>query len=285
VFSHSSLAAGRACRHARVPYLVRPLGTLDPWSLEQKRVRKQLLLRWGARQLLDGAAGMHYTTDEEQRLAEAAVGGLPEGSVVPIGIDDAFFATPTRERAMPRYVLLLARLDAKKGVDLLIRAFHEATADAGYASWKLIIAGDGDPGFVSGLKSLVAEGAARGRIIFTGWVANDAKLSLIEGASLFALPSHQENFGISVVESMACGVPVLVTPGVNLATAIVGAEAGWAVERSQPELVAALRQAMVDQSERLRLGTRGILKKFMACVDALRAVRARDSPRPGAVWV
>jgi glycosyltransferase involved in cell wall biosynthesis len=176
-------------------------------------------------------------------------------------------------------VLLLARLDAKKGVDLLIRAFHEATADDDHASWKLIIAGDGDPVFVSGLRSVAAAGAARDRVIFTGWVANEAKLALIEGASLFALPSHQENFGISVAEAMACGVPVLVTPGVNLAAAIARAEAGWAVERSQPRLVAALRQAMVDQSERRRRGinARAFAQTFRwpAVVDALRAVYER----------
>jgi len=79
VFSHSSLAAGRACRAANVPYIVRPLGTLDPWSLNHHRLRKQLLFRFGVRNLLMGAAAMHYTSDEERRLAESVLPWLPKG--------------------------------------------------------------------------------------------------------------------------------------------------------------------------------------------------------------
>jgi len=59
VFSHSSLAAARACRAAHVPYLVRPLGTLDPWSLNHHRLRKQLLFGLGVRRMLAGAAALH----------------------------------------------------------------------------------------------------------------------------------------------------------------------------------------------------------------------------------
>jgi len=70
VFSHASLAAGRACRLASVPYVVRPLGTLDPWSLARKRMRKQWLMRFGAHDLLTGAAAIHYTSQDEMRLAE-----------------------------------------------------------------------------------------------------------------------------------------------------------------------------------------------------------------------
>ena len=74
----------------------------------------------------------------------------------------------------------------------------------------------------------------------------------MRGASLFALPSRHENFGLSVVEAMACGVPVLVTPNVNLAPEIESAEVGWVV--SQKNLGDGLVAVMENDEERLRRG-------------------------------
>jgi glycosyltransferase involved in cell wall biosynthesis len=113
----------------------------------------------------------------------------------------------------------------------------------------LVIAGDGPSDYSNFLKH-----KARGseRIVFTGWVEGKPKEALMRGASLFALPSRQENFGLSVVEAMACGVPVLLTPQVNLASEIRIAEAGWVTDLSG--LRNALAAAMKDERERLRKG-------------------------------
>jgi glycosyltransferase involved in cell wall biosynthesis len=253
VFSHSSLAAGRACRAANVPYIVRPLGTLDPWSLNHHRLRKQLLFHLGVRSLLTGAAAMHYTSDEERRLAESVLPWLPKGAIVPLGIDDELFvragaSAGPRERS----VLLLSRLDVKKGVDLLIRAFHEAAGQD--STWTLEIAGDGDPAYVAELRKLAEAGPAKARIKFHGWVQGEQRVALFRRASLFALPSHQENFGIAVVEAMANGMPVMVSPAVNLANDIQTGGAGWVVPRELPAWRDALRSAMRQPDD---LTTRG----------------------------
>jgi glycosyltransferase involved in cell wall biosynthesis len=256
VFSHASLAAGRACRVAGVPYVVRPLGTLDPWSLARRRMRKQWLMRFGARDLLTGAAAIHYTSQDEMRLAEAAVLDLPTGFVVPPGVEDTFFElapTPDALQEGP-YVLALARLHPKKGLDLLIRAFHALADDASLAAWRLIVAGEGDPKFVADLRALADSGSGRERIDFRGWVEGERKLALVRGASLFAMPSAQENFGISVAEAMAAGVPVVVTPAVNLAPDIDQAGAGWVVERELHSVARTLAAAMRDGVARAERG-------------------------------
>ena len=79
VFSHASIAAGRASRRAGVPYVVRPLGSIDPWSLSQHPGRKRALMWLGARALLSGATRVHYTADRgtatrRERVAVAAAG-------------------------------------------------------------------------------------------------------------------------------------------------------------------------------------------------------------------
>jgi glycosyltransferase involved in cell wall biosynthesis len=254
VFSYASMTAGLVAQTARIPFLVRPLGTLDPWSVGRHRWRKRALLSIGLRRALAAASAMHYTTAAEQRLAESAVPWLPRGVVVPLGIEDVFFAPGEPPDVAQPYVLTLSRLDPKKGVDLLIRAFHEAGGRPGGARWRLVIAGDGDARYVRHLKGLAASGAAAGRIVFPGWVEGERRESWLRRASLFALPSAQENFGVALVEAMACGVPALVTPGVNFAPEIGGAGAGWIVERSAPAIATALHEALTDGPARLRRG-------------------------------
>jgi glycosyltransferase involved in cell wall biosynthesis len=284
VFSHSSLVAGRACRAAGVPYIVRPLGTLDPWSVSRKWLQKQILFRAGVTDLLGGAAAIHYTSQDEMTLAESAHAPAGRGVIVPLGIDDEVFqgnGSDASVKSAP-YVLALSRLDEKKGLDLLIAAFEDAAGRAAHTQWRLVIAGDGPADYVARLRTIAASSPAASRITFSGWVAGAEKLRLLREASLFALPSHQENFGISVVEAMASGVPVLVTPGVNLARDIRDAGAGWVVERNQTAVAAALAAAMADEAEARGRGARarGFAERFRWPSVASRLIRMYDDVAP-----
>jgi glycosyltransferase involved in cell wall biosynthesis len=248
VFSHSSLAAGRACRRAEVPYLVRPLGTLDPWSLEQHAWRKKALLATSARRLLGAAAAVHYTSAEEQRLAERQMPWLAPGTVIPLGIDDEAFANPdVASVGRSDVVVALGRLHPKKGIDLLIQAFHRLAAVDSLRAWRLRVAGDGPAAYVAGLERIARAGPAADRIEFAGWIDPAHRGALLRSSALFVLPSHQENFGIALVEAMAAGVPAIVTPGVNLAKEIAEAGAGWVAERTASGLTESLGAALGDR--------------------------------------
>lgn len=257
VFSHSSLAAGRACRAAEVPYIVRPLGSLDPWSLDQHPRRKQLLMALGARQFLSGARRIHYTTEAERRLAEERLPWLPQGHVVSLGIDDEFFAGPEipRRRGTP-VLVAMCRLHPKKSLELLIEAFHQMRGFESLTSWRLIIVGDGDPDYSRGLRQAASAGPAAARIEFKGWLSGEARREQLRDATLFALPSQQENFGIALVEALASGLPAIVTPAVNLADELVAADAGWVCDGNVASLSDTLRAAMADQEGLERRGQR-----------------------------
>ena len=252
VFNHSCIAAAQACRKAGVPYIIRPLGTLDPWSMTQKSVRKRLFWQLYGKSMLHHAAAVHYTSEVEKLSTERHL-GLNHGKVIALGIDADNANSNGRTFSEP-YVLVLSRLHPKKAVDVLIEAFQSLLQNGKFANWRLVIAGDGPADYVSKLKARVA---ASDRITFTGWLDDDGKHAMLGGASLLALPSHQENFGLCVMEALSHSVPVLVSPNVNLAAEIVSANAGWISAIARDALATRMAEALSDEDELMKRGRAG----------------------------
>ena len=253
VFNHSSIAAAQACRKARVPYIIRPLGTLDPWSMTQKSLRKRVFWQLSGKAMLHHAAAVHYTSEVEKLSTERHL-ALNHGKVIALGIDANVSNSNGQLRGEP-YVLVLSRLHPKKGLDVLIDAFLALIRQGKSANWRLVIAGDGPQDYVSKLKA--AASVQPERIVFTGWLDEEKKHAMLSGASLLALPSHQENFGLCVMEAMSHAVPVLVSPDVNLATQIVSANAGWIAAVDKDALTARLIEALSDEAELKKRGRAG----------------------------
>jgi glycosyltransferase involved in cell wall biosynthesis len=250
VFNHAPVAAAKACRKFGVPYIVRPLGTLDPWSMRQRPARKRIFWSLAGKKMLQGSAAVHYTAAGEKTATEEYL-GINHGKVIALGVE-VNGSSPVKKVAehFPalkghKYVLFLSRLDPKKNVEILIDAFKSVEDDA----WRLVIAGDGPREYVSTLKQRTGGSE---RIIFAGWVEGEQKEALLREAALFVLPSRHENFGLSVMEAMARGVPVVVSPHVNLAREIEAADAGWVVNRD--EFGAGLAAVLADETELARRG-------------------------------
>jgi glycosyltransferase involved in cell wall biosynthesis len=262
VFGHACLSAGVACRDAGVPYVVRPLGTLDSWSLSQKPLRKRIALALGARRLLTGAAAVHYTSVREKAGSESGV-GLSRGVVIPLGVDEEFFrAVPAagefrerfKELENDPFLLVVSRLHPKKNLIEFVRHFMDAVGAAALSRWRLVIAGDGDPEYVRELAASIARHPAGRRVHLVGWIAGALKAAGYREAELVALPSLQENFGLSIVEAMACGTPSLVSSEVDLSEEIVAAGAGWAAPARGLELRATLERILADPALRRDAG-------------------------------
>ncbi|HVF22980.1 MAG TPA: glycosyltransferase [Pyrinomonadaceae bacterium] len=192
--------------------------------------------------MLQRSAAVHYTAAAEKEATEKYL-GLNHGRVIALGVEVNGFR-PIQNQQNP-YVLSLSRLHPKKGLEVLIDVFVSRRPDG----WRLVIAGDGPADYVSTLKHKACDSE---RVVFTGWVEGERKEELLRGASLFALPSYQENFGLSALEVMAHGVPVLVTPQVNLAQEIEVANAGWVIEREQ--LGRGLDGVLNDQADLTKRG-------------------------------
>ena len=90
-----------------------------------------------------------------------------------------------------------------------------------------------------------------------GWLTGEQKARVLGSASLFVLPSQQENFGIVVAEAMAAGTPVVVSEAVALSGAVRGADAGWLAPLDSIGLARVLSEAISSPSERARRGAAG----------------------------
>jgi len=265
VFNHASIAAARACRNQGVPYIVRPLGTLDPWSMKQKSFRKTMYWRLAGRRMLADAAAVHYTSLAEQEATEQSL-GLAHGTVVPLGFHAEFddtdfeqdrFATEFPELATNRYVLVLSRLLPTKGLDALLDAFLPLVKQPEFSNWRLVFAGEGPEEYVGALRKKVATHCLENSVLFPGWLEGEKKNAFLRQASLLALPSYHENFGLCAMEAMAFGVPVLVSPHVHLAEDILNAGAGWLADVEKASIEAVLKEIFCSNAERARRGIAG----------------------------
>lgn len=265
VFNHACIAAANIARQQRVPYIVRPLGTLTPWAMAQKPLRKKLFWHGAIKSMMQSAAAVHYTSKTEQQAVESSL-GLNHGLVVPLGVEVAptpvenLFREHFQLNRSP-YILALSRLLPTKGIDVLLDAFL-SVAHTELSDWRLVLAGDGPAEYVASLKYAVMKQNASDHVRFTGWLSGEMKASALQGASLLALPSHHENFGLCVMEALAYGVPVLISPHVSLAPEIEGAGAAWIAPVSKSSVRQALIDACSSKEELVRRGLAG--KEFAA---------------------
>jgi glycosyltransferase involved in cell wall biosynthesis len=109
-------------------------------------------------------------------------------------------------------------------LDILIKAFGMLTKD--HPDAMLVITGPDNENFGSKVREWINQEGIHDKVIFTGMLTGQAKLAVLRDADLFVLPSYSENFGISVVEAMACGTPVVISDKVNIWREVVEHQAG-----------------------------------------------------------
>jgi glycosyltransferase involved in cell wall biosynthesis len=291
-------ALWKAAKHRRMPpYYIFPHGMLDPWFQKMsvrplKALRNWIFWKLFQHRVVHEAAGLLFTCQEEQRLArlpfrpyspkqEMVVGlGLPEPPVYHAKMKAAFTekCPGIQQKA---YFLFLGRIHPKKGVNLLIKAYSEICGSTSKSPFpNVVIAGPGvETSYGQSMLKLASKICPPHSIYWPGMLTGDAKWGALYNCDAFVLPSHQENFGVAVVETLACGRPVLISDQVNIWREIKECGAalveGNSVAGTADLLLDWIRLSIKAQSNmalrakpcfRLYFSTESATRKFLAAV-------------------
>ena len=236
IWQYLSFAAWRRYAGSSVPYYVFPHGMLDPWFKETfplKHLKKWLYWPWAEYRVLRDAAAVIFTAEEERFQARKSFWLYRcREKVSPLGVEAPLISSNAKSEFLSRYpqlqnsrnFLFLGRLHPKKGCDILLEAFARFRSND---SISLILAGPDQVGWESDLRRQVTRLNLTNRVVFTGMLEGSMKQGAFASAEAFVLPSHQENFGISVVEALAVSVPVLISNRVNIWREIEADRAGY----------------------------------------------------------
>ena len=253
LFSPVSSTAATVARMRQLPYILRPLGTLDPADLQKKKQLKQIYATLLERPNIAGAAAMHFTSEPEAQISER-FGVSTRDLVIPLGVNPPLNVGEKTVANDSPVILFMSRIEPKKGLNLLIPALERLLA-TGY-KFQFVLAGSNpqDPAYETQIQTQIKQSSLGEYTTITGFVTGEEKARLLQQADLFVLPSYYENFGIAVAEAMVAGIPVMISDGVQICEQVKLAEAGWVSPCEVDEITALLGSALQNQQERQRRG-------------------------------
>ena len=264
LYSFPVLMGRRFAVSAGKPYIISPHAVLAPIQRSVSPKKKAIYNALFARETMNNAAAAIFSAETEREDARP-LGYFSPSVVIPYGIDLTPFETlprfgTFRRRHLAGYegpvVLYLGRLNAKKGLDLLIPAFTRVARE--HPGVRLVLAGWGDPpSYADFLAGEIAKAGLSDRVAQVGFLSNEDKVAAFVDSDLFVLPSWSENFGAAMFEAMACGKPVVISKGVNLYNEVEECGAGIAAELDSDSMASALSKVLGSEDLRHEMGQNG----------------------------
>ncbi|WP_367773610.1 glycosyltransferase [Flavobacterium sp. WC2421] len=230
-------------RGQKVPkVVVLPHGMLDPYfqkapDRKMKAIRNEIIWHLTEKKCINTADAIFFTCQEEMRLAATTFKGYNPNKTINVGygiqappLKNVEFKHAFEEICSAvvgkKYWLFLSRIHEKKGVDLLIQAYDKLSR-LNPSLPELVIAGPTTSDYAQQMIKLASNNT---KIHFPGMLQGAEKWGAFYGCQAYFLPSYQENFGIAIVEAMACEKPVMVSKNVNIWKEIKAGNGGWILD-------------------------------------------------------
>lgn len=261
IFSYPSTIAMLIARLQNVPYINCPHGVLCQWSLQQKKNIKEAYLNLIEKGNLLNSQGLHLSTRKEQEEFKFLDWNL-SSFILPHGLDFPVPIANSRKQLhqmldiplQTPIILALSRLHPVKGFDYLIPALGKLRdRDQNFA---FVLAGNGTTEYEAEIDQLLQANHLGDRTYKLGFVSGEKKNICLQGADLYALTSHSENFGIAVLEALAAGTPALVTTGVALADLVKEQNLGWVVDLDVEAIASAIQDFLDHPQFTQQIGDR-----------------------------
>lgn len=227
----------KAVRNTTCKLVVSPRGTLSTTALKRSALLKKTLWPFILTPAIRTATAFHATSEQEYH--DIRKQGLRQPvAIIPNGIDVPVYVS--KEPLPLRQLLFLGRIHPVKGIDLLLRAW--AAVQQQHTNWQLVIAGPDEGGYLAKMQKLARELKLE-RCEFVGALYGEKKWRAYQKADLYVLPTHTENFGITVAEALAAGTPVITTKGAPW-QGLETQRTGWWIDIGVAPLIATLDQAL-----------------------------------------
>jgi glycosyltransferase involved in cell wall biosynthesis len=261
------VAVARAAYDAGKPYVLSLHGSINRWHWANRSIRHKLFWRMQASSMVAHASALHVTGELERREL-LAVGVVPEKdiAVIPNPVNAAVYArnrllaeTFRRENGIlpqQKLILYMGRLHPQKGIDLFLRSAAPCLHAA--PEWLCLIAGPSEGEYISTLQAITRDEGLESQVRFLGIIDRDIRLGVLSAADLFFLTSHNENFGMGVVEAMSASVPVLVSNKVGLSHELTQSGAGCVTSLDRQSIETALYRLMSEPDLRKRYACAGL---------------------------
>lgn len=265
-FSYLCTRGAITARKHNTDYVITPHGQLDSWVINQKKVKKSIYSFLWERKNLNYATAIHCATDKEVNDVQKYGISTPT-FITPLAASPIIFEPDARAKVRKMFceipsstpiILFLSRVHPKKRIDFLIQVLYQLNNQC---EFHLIIAGTGNENYVKNIKARVSELKLQKRVTFAGFVQGQQKELLLQGSDIFVLPSFGENFGIAVVEAMLAGLPIVITPEVQISSDFQNEEVGFVIPGTIQMWVDTIKKLLESGDMRQRMGDRG---KFFA---------------------
>jgi len=255
LWQYQGFGAWRALRGTGTPYVVYCHGMLDVWFKRAhplKHAKKWLYWPWAEYRVLRDAAAVCFTAEEERRRARESFWLYRANErISPLGIEappgdvdrhmTAFFAAAPALQEK-KFLLFLGRVHPKKGVDLLLEGYAAAWRGRMDAPALALAGPIGDEAYAQRLCADAGRLGVAEQVTWLPMLSGDVKWGALRACEAFALFSHQENFGVAVVEALACGKPVLISDQIAIHGEISRDGAGFVGPDTVAGASAALRR-------------------------------------------
>lgn len=245
-----------------------PHGMLEPWIIKRHYWTRKVPALWMYQKAAVQRTDCVQATAESERDNLLKLGYNSNIKVVRLGID-AESIEMKRSWKKSRQILFLSRVHVKKGINFLVEAADVLRNEL--QGYKILVAGEGDTDYVEAMKRMICDRGLQDIMQLIGGVYGDEKWRLFQTSDFFVLPTHSENFGLAIAESLASGTPVITTVGTPWSD-LNSSEAGAWIEIGTEPLVETLRRFLSLSEDELetmgRNGRKLIETKYSAHVMA-----------------